>query len=55
MKSVSMQEIVLAGDAIVVYLDCPSVEAKEARANAVKALKEWRRVSDAAKRQLGLP
>ena len=50
--NVSLQELVLAGDALVVHLDCPPVEAEGARREASKALKEWRRVSDAAKTQL---
>ncbi|KKM62467.1 hypothetical protein LCGC14_1521420 [marine sediment metagenome] len=49
-----MQELIRAGDALVIYLDFPPVEAEESRKNARKALKEWQRVSDAAKIQLGL-
>lgn len=51
---VSLQELVRAGDALVVQLDFPPDTAKGAQREAAKALKEWRRVSDAAKRQLGL-
>ncbi len=49
-----MKELIQAGDALVIYLDFPPVEAEESRKNARKALKKWQRVSDAAKRQLGL-
>jgi len=53
-EGISLQEIILAGDALVVHLDCPPVEAEAARAEAHNALREWRRVSDAGKAKLGI-
>ena len=54
MKDVSLQELIRAGDALVVHLDYPPNEAADAQKTADKALKEWRRVSDAAKAKLGI-
>ena len=54
MSKPTLQELILAGDALVVHLDFPPAEAVDAQNEARKALKEWRRVSDAAKSQLGL-
>lgn len=43
------KELLRAGDALVVYLDCPPPEAKESRENAVRAIKEWQRLAAEAR------
>ena len=47
----TIQELILAGDALIVYLDCPLPEAAESRENAIKAIREWRRAAANAARQ----
>ena len=54
MSKPTLQEIVLAGDALVIQLDFPPAQAVDAQNEARKALKHWQRVSDAIKRELGL-
>ena len=48
----STQELILAGDALIMYHDCPPPEAKESRKNAIKAIREWRRLAVAATTQV---
>lgn len=47
-----LQGLILAGDALIVYLDFPPAEAEESRRNARRAVKEWQRVTEAARRRL---
>ena len=54
MIEISMRQLILAGDALVVQLDCPPPSAPDARKEAIKALKKWQQLADAAKRELGI-